>query len=206
MVFFDRKRRVIAARQKRIEQFPRRFWRAAHGVAGGRKIVEQRDDARRHIEADRVTGAARRAGIVRHQDGDPAFARRQCLQKNMRGDPIRDHGDAIRLGPAGESAEGEPGLGWQRILERDGAGQHAAVELGQHHMHGKIGGAEAARAVAPCGALGDGADDLEYRDARRVERRRLVAAAGGKGRHGDDQRRLQPLKRLAQKRARLAIL
>ena len=125
----------------------------------------------------------------------------------MRGDPIRDHGDAVRLGPAGESAEGKPGLGWQRILECDDAGQHAAVELGQHHMHGKIGGAEAARAVAPGGALGDGADDLEHRDARRVERRRLIgAAAGGKGRHGDDQRGLEPLERLAQKRARLAIL
>ena len=125
----------------------------------------------------------------------------------MGGNPIRHHGDAVRLGPAGESTEGKPGLGWQRILERDDAGQHAAVELGQYHMHGKIGGAEAAWAVAPCRTLGDGADDLEHRDARRVERRRFVgAAASGKGGHGDDQRRLEPLERLVQKRARLAIL
>ena len=126
----------------------------------------------------------------------------------MRGDPVGDHGDAVRLGPAGESAEGEPGLRWQRILECDGAGEHAAVELGQHHMHGQIGGAQPARAVAPRRAFGDGADDLEHRDAGRVERRRLIgaAAAGGKGRHGDDQRRLEPLERLAQKRAGLAIL
>ena len=56
-------------------------------------------------------------------------------------------------------------------------------------------------------ALGDGADDLEHRNARRIERRRLVgAAAGGKGRHGDDQRGFEPLERPAQKRARLAIL
>ena len=97
----------------------------------------------------------------------------------MRGDPIRDHGDAIRLGPAGENAEGKPGLRRQRILERDDAGEHAAVELGQHHMHGKIGGAEAARTVAPRRALGDGADDLEHRDARRVEWSWLIGAAAG---------------------------
>ena len=74
-------------------------------------------------------------------------------------------------------------------------------------MHGKIGGAEPARAVAPRGALGDGADDLEHRNARRIERRRLVgAAAGGKGRHGDDERGFEPLERPVQKRARLTIL
>ena len=125
----------------------------------------------------------------------------------MRGDPIRHHGDAVRLGPAGECAEGKPGLRRQRILKRNGAGQHAAVEFGQHHMHGKIGRTEAARTFAPCRAFGDGADDLEHRDTRRVERRRLIgAAAGGKGRQGDDQRGFESLQRLAQKRARLAIL
>ena len=74
---------------------------------------------------------------------------RQCLQANERGDAVRDHRDAIRLGPARERREGKPVLRRQRILERDGAGEHAAVELGQHDVHGKIGGAEPARAVAP---------------------------------------------------------
>ena len=63
----------------------------------------------------------------------------------------------------------------QRIFERDGAGEHAAVELGQDDMHREVGGAEAARAVAPGGALGGGGDDLQHRHAGAVERRRLVA-------------------------------
>ena len=117
LVLLDRKRRVVGARRKRIEQFARRFRRAAHGVAGGREIVEQRDHARRHVEADRVAGAARRAGIIRHQDGDAPFARAALPASDQRGDPIRDHRDAVRLRPAGERVKASPSCGGNGSLK-----------------------------------------------------------------------------------------
>ena len=102
LVFLDRKRRIVGARRSASSNWRGVSGAPLDGVAGGRKIVEQRDDACRHVETDRISGAARRAGIVRHQDRDTAFARRRPASE-WRGDPIRDHGDAIRLGPAGES-------------------------------------------------------------------------------------------------------
>ena len=144
-VLRERERRIVGAGGERIEQFARRLRRAVHGVTGGGKIVEQREHACRHIEPDRIAGAARRAGIIRHQHGDAPFAARQGAQPHQRGDAVRDHGDAIRLGPARQRGEGETLLRRQRILEGDGAGEDAAVELGQHDMHREIGGAEPAR-------------------------------------------------------------
>ena len=117
-------------------------------------------------------------------------------QARERGDAIRDQGDAVRLRPVRERREGEPVLRRQRILERDRAGEHAAVELGQHHVHGEIGGAEPARAVAPGRALGGGDHDLQHRHVRPVERRRLARlAAGGEGRGGDDDGGREPRQR-----------
>ena len=95
----------------------------------------------------------------------------------------------------------------RRVFERNHAGEHAAVELGQHDMHGKVGGAEAARAVGPGGALGGGDDGLQHRNAGLVERRRIVGAAGrGEGRRGDDQCRRKPWHGRAQEGRRLRIL
>ena len=52
----------------------------------------------------------------------------------------------------------------QRVLERDCAGEHAAVEFGKDDVHREIGSAEAASALAPCGAARRRADDLQDRD------------------------------------------
>jgi hypothetical protein len=60
-----------------IEQRVRRVRHTVDCIAGGGKILEQRDHARRDIEPDRVTGATRRAGIIRHQDGNAPFGARQ---------------------------------------------------------------------------------------------------------------------------------
>ena len=179
--------------RQRIEQIARRFWCAAHRVAGGGEIVEG---------AITLAGTSRptaypvrpgRAGIIRHQHRDAPLAARQRAQAHQRGDAVGDHRDAIRLGPARQRGEGKTVLRRQRILEGDGAGEHAAVEFGQHDVHREIGGAEPARAVAPGGAPGGGADHLQHRHARRIERRRLVGiAAGGERRRGDDHRGIEP--------------
>ena len=53
--------------------------------------------ARRHVEPDRIAGAARRAGIIRHQHRDPPLAARRRLQAHQRRDAVGDH---RRRGPA----------------------------------------------------------------------------------------------------------
>ena len=131
---------------------------------------------------------------------------RQLAQPHKRCNAIGDHGDAIRLGPARQRGERETFLRRQRILEGDGAGEQAAVKLGQHDMHREIGGAEPARTILPGGAFGGGADHLQDWNAGGVERRRLIgAAAGRKGRHGDDQCRIEPRHASRKKRVGFAI-
>ncbi len=107
----------------------------------------------------------------------------------------------------GERREGEPLVRRQRMLERDGAGEHAAIELGQHHVHGEIGGAEAARVLLPRGALGGRHHGLEHRHVRPVERRRpaRLAARRERGR-GDDHGRIEPAQRVAHEGGRIRIL
>ena len=206
LILLDRQYRFVRG-GKRIEQIAWRLRCGLHRIAGGSEIVEQRDHARRHIETDGIAGAARRARIVRHQDGDLAFAARQRAQSRQRGNAVRGHGDTVGLGAAMERGEGKAVLRRQRVLERDHAGEHAAVELRQHHVHGEIGGAEATRAVAPRRAPCGGADDLKHRHAGCVERRRLIqVAAGGKRRRGDDDGGIKPSQGVVQKCRRLWIL
>ena len=86
-------KRVVSAGGKHVEQFARRSGRVADGITGGGEIIEKREHARRHVEADRITGAAGCAGIVGHQHGDAALAARQRAQANERGDAVGDHGN-----------------------------------------------------------------------------------------------------------------
>ena len=154
--------------------------------------MQHGDDARGDVEADGIAGAAGGAGIVRHQDGDAALFARRLLQADHRGDPRRHLFDPIRLGPGVEAAEGQRGVGLAFGLETDGAGKDAAVELGQHDMHGEVGRRQAALAVLPGVAARRRHEGLEDGNADAVEQR-LVAGLGaaGKGRRGDDRRRRQ---------------
>ena len=186
-VFADAECCLIAAGGERIEQMTRRFRSAAHHVAGGGEIVEERDHARRHVEPDRVSGAPWCAGIIRHQHRDPPLAARQGAQAHERGDPVGDHRHAVRLGTARERGEGEPFVRRQRILEGDGAGEDAAVEFGSTMCIARSAAPSPRGAVPPGGASRGGAHDLQHGNAGRIERRRLAdVAAGSECRRGDD--------------------
>ena len=76
-----------------------------------------------------------------------------------------DHRDAVGFGPARQRGEGKSFLRRQRILERDAPASTRPSSSGKHNVHGEIGGAEAACALAPCGAPRRRADDLQHRDA-----------------------------------------
>ena len=73
-------------------------------IAGVREVVQQGEHARRHVEPDRIAGAAGGAGIVRHQDRDAALARAaSACRRDHRGDALRHLLDAVRLRPVGEA-------------------------------------------------------------------------------------------------------
>ena len=93
----------------------------------------------------------------------------------------------------------------QRVLEAERPGEHPAVELRQHHMHGEVGGPEPARVLGPGLAPRGGDHRLQHGRVRAVERRGL-AVAGGERRGGDDDGRRQGLKRLAHEGAGFRIL
>ena len=62
---------------------------------------------------------------------------------------IGDEGDAVGDRPIADEIGLGLGIAAERRLERDGARQDAAVDLGQRHVHREIARAEAARAAAP---------------------------------------------------------
>ena len=190
-IVVQRKARLGGARFHRRQQLRRSLRRVGHAVARFGEIADQRDDAGRHVEADGVSRAAGGAGIIRHQQRDLALRTRRSPQARQSGDAIRHDGDAVRLGPARVGGEGERSVARQRILEGDGAGENAPVELRQHHMHGEIGGPEPARALLPRRAPRRGDHHLQHRRVDAIERGGLVLAARGEGRGGDDDRRIE---------------
>ena len=177
----------------------RGFRNLVHRVPGRSEITQQREHARRHVEPDRIAGPAGRTGIVRHQHRDPPLQTRRGLEFRKRRHAIRDHRDPVGLRPVGHAGERQAVERRHRVLEGDGAGEHAAVELGQHHVHRQIGCAKPARAVEPCGALGGGDDRLKHGNAGVIERRfRGAVADRGECRGGNDDRRREPRHGVAQ--------
>ena len=97
----------VVATLDQIQQRARRLRNPINRIAGVLQVVQHGDDARRHVEADGIAGAAGGARIVRHQDGDAAFFARRLLQADHRGDARRHLLDAVRLRPVEEAAEGQ---------------------------------------------------------------------------------------------------
>ena len=180
--------------------------RIVNRVARRLQVREQCDDAFGHIEADRITSAPGRAGVVRHENGNAPVHAFGSLQTHQGGDPVGHHRDPVGLRLVGERGEGEPVVGRQRMLEGDRTGEHAAIEFRQHHVHGQIGGTEPARALAPGTAFGVGDHDLEHRHPGTVEGRRLCRVAGRERRGGDDHRRIEPREGAAQELGRGFVL
>ena len=85
---------------------------------------------------------------------------------------------------SGRRAEGEDralggGVAAELALEGDGAGEDAAVDLGEGDVHRDVAGAEAALALGPGGLGAAGEDELQDRDAGGVERGGGAGGAGG---------------------------
>ena len=82
----------------------------------------------------------------------------------------------------GDGAELGRGVARVRRLERDGAGQNAAVDLRQRDMHCEIGGSEAAERGAPGLEPHARQHDLQHRRVDGIENgSSALVEPGGKG-------------------------
>ena len=194
------------ARLERLEQCRRDPRRIGDAIARLGEVGEEGDDACRHVEADGIAGAAAGGRIVGHQDRDAPLRPLRLLEPHQGFDAVAHHGHAVMLRAARKRGEGKCVVARQRVLESDDAEEHAAVELGQHHIHGKIRRAKPARAVLPGRAPRRGDHHLQHRRARPIERRCRPLAASRECRRGDDDRRGKPLERASNERGALGIL
>ena len=167
--------------------------RVVDAVALGSERLQKARAGGRRVEADAIGEPAILVGIVGKDQRDLALAGRRCGQPGDAGGLRRDEGDAVRLR---HEAHGR-GLGERvarrLLLEGDGAGEDAPVDLGHHHMHGEIADRKPLVGIAPAFLRRRGEDHLQHRRARGVERRGTVRLAGlGDGEGGgveDDGRR-----------------
>jgi hypothetical protein len=149
--------------------------------------MQHSQHAVRNVEADRISRSSGSARVVGNQDCQFAFRSRRLLKPDKIGCAGGDLFDAVGLRPVDDGAEAERFVGLALRLEGNRAGQNAAVELGQNHVHGNVGGCEAAQIFLPRVSPGGCRDDLKYWYAGAVEQcLRAGLRAGRKSGSGDD--------------------
>ena len=171
------------------------FRNVANAVPGLVHGPQHIDCGLRRIEADAVADAAVAVRVIGEDDRDAPLGGRLDAQPCPVARQIGDESD-----PVGDRAiADEIGLGlgiaaiWKssgRCLERHGARQDAAVDLGQGDIHRQVARAQTPRAGAPC--LFVAAREHHLQD-RAVDAQRVGAAGGGDGKTGrveDDGRRM----------------
>ena len=117
-------------------------------------------------------------------------ARGVCWRSNELCDPLGNLFDAIRLRLVQEPAKAQQVIANAFRLEGQCTRMNAAIELGQHHMHGQIGGRQAALVVRPGFTPGRRDNCLHDRYAEAIENRCLTGlSAAGESGGGHDQGR-----------------
>ena len=185
-----------------LEQLSHVRGNRTNGVACVPKVRKSRKDACRNVETYGVSRSAAGARIVGKDDGDLSLRARGCPEADEGRDLVGRGLDPIRLGTVHESGKAECFVLLLCVLETERSDQHPPVELGQHHVHGKVRGAEAAGIGGPGFTARIGNDGLQHRSIATVEH----AVACGEGGGGDDDRRCQPFECAAHERDGLGVL
>ena len=156
-----------------LGQSARAIPRLGHGA-------QQNDGSRRGVQADAVADAPVPVGVVGEHQGDAPLMRRGVAQAGPTRRQRRGEIDAVGDRLIGHHVALGGGVVAGGGLERHGAGENPAVDLGQGHVHGDIARPQPARLVAPGGLAAAGEDHLEHRAIGLVERRphRLAARRG----------------------------
>ena len=134
-IIVDRHNRVIATARQLVQQSAGRARRAGDVVSGIAQIVQRGKHAGGHVEANRVASAILRARIIRHQNCKAALAARPLRQAQPGGNTIGRDRHPVELNSACQRGEREFVAARQHVFEGDHAGQHPAIQFGQHDVH-----------------------------------------------------------------------
>ena len=147
---------------------------------------ENLDDTRGCVEANGIAGTAAPGGIVGEYQRQPAVAARRGAESGPSRSKPRDIIDAIGIRCVMHAGKFEAWIDCRFGLERNGARQQPAVELGQDDVHRQIRGRKATRRAFPCLACAARQHDLQHRRIGGIEHGRLVLAQRRKGRGVQD--------------------
>ncbi len=146
-------------------------------VALRRHRSQHLDGSRRRVEADAVADAAVAIGIVGEDDGDAALASPLAAQAQPVAREIGDEGDAVGDRPVGDEIGLGERIARRTVLEGEGTGDDASVDLGQRDVHDDVARIETAGAGVPRLRTAAGKDDLQDRAVEGVERRGAARCA-----------------------------
>ena len=142
------------------------FGHVADTIAGTRQRRQDRHRRGRRVEADAVADAAVAVRVVGEHDRDPPLGRRLGAQPRPVAREVGDKGDAVGDRAIADEVGLGLGVAAERRLERDGAAEDAAVDLGQRDVHRQVAWPQPLRAGAPVFLVAAREDDLEDRAIR----------------------------------------
>ena len=143
---------------------------AGGGVAGRGEGGEDGGAGGGGVEADAVGEARGAAGVVGEDECDMAVGRGGAAEADPGGGEAGGEGDAVGARAEGEDRAFGRGVVAELALEGDGAGEDAAVDLGEGDVHRDVAGAEAALALGQAASVPPAKTTCSTGDAGGVER------------------------------------
>ncbi len=133
-----------------------------HGVACGFEGMEDFDRALGGIQPDAVGEAAIAVGVVGQHQGYAAIADRGAAQAGPLGGQVGHKLNAIGHGFVADHVGFQGFTALAGRLERHGAGDDAAIDLRQGHVHGDVAGRKAEALAGPGHSGAAAENDLKH--------------------------------------------
>ena len=136
------------------------------------------DGASWRIQTNAIAQAAIAVRVIGHDQGDPAIRRRGRPKRRPIGGEFGDESHAAGIRLVANQIGLDPLIEPRLRLERDGAGQHPAINFRQSHAHRQIARAQALGRAFPSRTRRGREDGLQNHGTGLVEHRRRLFRAG----------------------------
>ena len=152
--------------------------------------LQDRGGARGRIKADGIAGAPAARRIVGQHQREAPVAPRCAAEPGPGRRQARHIVDTIGHRLVAQAGELQPRISRCLRLERHGARQQPAIELGQHDIHGEVGGRQATLGVCPRRMRAARQHDLQDGGVGAIEHGRVILGHRREGRGVEDDRGL----------------
>ncbi len=173
---------VRGAAAQDVDQRLARDRRVADIISGRAHRFQHGGGAGGRVEPDAIAQAPIAIGIVRQDQRHLALFWGRTAQARPMGGEIGGEGDVFRIGRMADQRTFGAGIEARLLLEGDGAGKQAAVDLGQGDIHRQVARRQAPAALDPGFAGGGGEDELQHRCVGAGQRPAAIARARRRGR------------------------